>query len=45
MDWLYAACADTVRFRLEITPENRAVHLYLRNGFRDYPYGQMVYDR
>jgi len=45
MDWLYAACADTVRFRLEITPENRAVHLYLRNGFRGYPYGQMVYDR
>lgn len=45
MDWMYAAYPETVRFRLEITPENRAVNLYLRNGFRDYPYGQMVLDR
>ena len=45
MDWMYSAYPETVRFRLEITPENRAVNLYRRNGFRDYPYGQMVLDR
>ena len=45
MDWMYAAYPDTVRFRLEITPTNRAANLYRRNGFRDYPYGQMVMDR
>ena len=45
MDWLYAAYPDVVRFRLEITPENRAVHLYRRNGFVPLTYGQMVYDR
>lgn len=45
MEWLYAAFPDTRRFRLEITSDNPAVHLYRRSGFRDYPYGQMVYDR
>lgn len=45
MDWLYAAYPTAARFRLEITPTNRAVHLYRRNGFRDYNYGQMVFDR
>ena len=45
MDWLYAAYPDVVRFRLEITPENRAVNLYRRNGFVELTYGQMVYDR
>ena len=44
-DWIYLAYPETVRFRLEITPENRAVNLYRRNGFRNYPYGQMVLDR
>ena len=45
MDWMYAAYPDVVRFRLEITPENRAVNLYRRNGFVELTYGQMVYDR
>ena len=44
-DWLYAAYPNAVRFRLEITPDNRAVHLYRRNGFRELNYGQMVFDR
>ena len=45
MDWLYATYPDVVRFRLEITPENRAVNLYRRNGFVELTYGQMVFDR
>ena len=45
MDWLYAAYPEVIRFRLEITPENRAVHLDRRNGFVELTYGQMVCDR
>ncbi len=45
MTWLYGAYPQAARFRLEITAENPAVHLYRRNGFCDYAYGQMVFDR
>ncbi len=45
MDWMYRAYPDVVRFRLEITPENRAANLYRRNGFVELTYGQMVLDR
>lgn len=33
------------RYRLEVEPENeKAIGLYLKKGFKDLPYGQMVRD-
>ncbi len=43
-DWLFKN-RPAKRYRLEIEPENeKAIGLYLKKGFKDLPYGQMVRD-
>ncbi len=43
-DWLFQN-RPAKRYRLEIEPENeKAIGLYLKKGFIDLPYGQMVRD-
>ena len=44
LDWLRRAYPKAVRFRLEVTRDNPAAHLYQRNGFEFIDYGQMVCD-
>ena len=43
-DWLFEN-RPAKRYRLEIEPENeKAIGLYIKKGFIDLPYGQMVRD-
>lgn len=45
-NWVFETYPEIVRFRLEVTEENKgAAALYRRLGFKDFDYKQMIFDR
>lgn len=45
LDFILETYSDARRFRLEMTHDNPAEHLYKRKGFEPFPYEQMVHDK
>ena len=45
IDYILASHPDAKRFRLEITADNPAEHLYIRKGFERFHYEQFTLDR